>query len=136
MDSIHRAMSDTDMFVLGFTRKFVLGRAWKPTKGSTMVRMVLGHGLTGPPLPPALAHLEVPYCGMEIPSHHLDIMVEAIVGWYLPGNHHSRVSQELQDYVHARYHRMSSWICCIEFASSKASASVVVQTCLPVGARC
>ena len=33
----------------------------------------------------------------------METMVETIVCWYLQGNHHSRVSWAVQDFVHPQY---------------------------------
>ena len=35
--------------------------------------------------------------------HHFKTMVETTVCWYLQGNHHSMISQVMQDFVHAQY---------------------------------
>ena len=50
---------------------------------------IVGHVLWG-------SHVKCPSRTLlwmdEIRSHHFETMVELIVGWYLQGNHHSKVS--------------------------------------------
>ena len=42
--------------------------------------------------------------GCEIQkSHQVEIMVEPIVCWYLQGNHLSRDSEVVRDFVHPQY---------------------------------